>query len=397
MRKGIVFVTAGRWQMPAIKMAKELGFYIIAIDSNPDAPGLKFSNFSIVIELNKITEILKSIDDLKVEVEGVISYCSEVGVFTAAQIREYYKLGFPSTEQVSIFLNKSLQRKKLDEGGFINPKWIEINNTANIDFKIQNFNFPLVVKPPDSSGSRGVSIVNSRKEIEDKIYKALVFSTNKKILIEEFIDGTEFTVEVAAKGGNIITLLVTRKIKISSEIKTVASELWSVNPNEQIYSRLSILARQVFKLFGLQTGVGHLEAIINSNGEIYVVEAAIRGGGFNLANKMVKFSTGFDFCKWSIESEAKKNYEPKIQFYIPSVLFFQPTSKGIIRKISGVDEANLIDDVDVELLISEGSELSDASTDADRIYCAIIKSASIEILQAKKEKVENMIKVEMQV
>ena len=134
MHKGIVFVTAGRWQMPAIKMAKELGFYIIAIDSNPDAPGLKISNFSIVIELNRITEILKRIDDLKVEVEGVVSYCSEVGVFTAAQIREYYKLGFPNTEQVSIFLNKSLQRKKLDEGGFINPKWIEINNTAAVSY-----------------------------------------------------------------------------------------------------------------------------------------------------------------------------------------------------------------------------------------------------------------------
>jgi biotin carboxylase len=396
MLKGIVFVTAGRWQMPAIEMAKELGFYTIAIDSNPDAPGLKISNFSIVIELNKITEILKRIDGLEVEVVGVVSYCSEVGVLTAAQIREYYDLGFPNTEHVSIFLNKSLQRKKLDEGGFINPKWIEINNTSDIDFKIQDFNFPLVVKPPDSSGSRGVSIVKSRKNIEDKINKALVFSTNKKILIEEFIDGNEFTIEVAAKEGKIIILLVTRKIKISDEIKTVASELWSVNPNEQIHSRLSILARQVFKLFGLKTGAGHLEAIINPNGEIYVVEAAIRGGGFNLANKMVKFSTGFDFCKWSIESETKNNYEPKIQFYVPSVLFFQPTSKGIIRKISGVAEANLIDGVDVELLISEGSELNDAGTDADRIYCAIIKSDSRERLQAKKDKVENMIKVEIQ-
>ena len=395
MDKAVIFVTAGRWQVPAIKMSMELGFHSIAIDSNPDAPGLKVADHSIIAELDDIKEIIKSIDSLAIVVVGVLSYCSEIGVLTASIIRDHYRLGFPNPEQVLIFLDKSLQRKKLDEEGFINPKWQVINKVKDIDFEVKNFKFPLVVKPPDSSGSRGVSVVNSLDELGEKMNKAVVFSKNKKIIIEEFIDGTEFTVEVKAKKGKIDVLLVTKKLKISNKVKTVSSELWSVNPNDEIFSRLSKLAKNAFHAFGLQAGIGHLEALVTSNGEIYIVEAAIRGGGFNLANKMVIFSTGFDLCKWSIEDETKSSYDGRVLFYKPSVLFFQPTINGVIQKISGIDEANEIEGVYVEQLIAEGTKLEEAETDADRIYCALVESDSSENLKIKKEKVQNMIKVEI--
>lgn len=395
MDRAIIIVTAGRWQVPAIKMAMELGYRSIAIDSNPDAPGLKVADYSIIAELDDIKEIIDSIDCLEIVVAGVLSYCSEVGVLTASIIREHYKLEFPNPEQVFIFLDKSLQRKKLDEQGFTNPKWQVIDNVGDIEFNGKNFEFPLVVKPLDSSGSRGVSIANSLDELEEKINKAGVFSKNKKIIIEEFIDGTEFTVEVKAKKGKIDVLLVTKKFKISSNVKTVAAELWSVNPNDDIFLRLSKLAKNAFHAFGLQSGIGHLEAIVSPNGEIYIVEAAIRGGGFNLANKMVMFSTGFDLCKWSIENETHSGYDAEVLFYKPAVLFFQPTTTGIIQKISGIAEANVIEGVNVEQLIAEGTKVDDAKTDADRIYCAIVVSDSSENLQIKKEKVQNMIKVEI--
>lgn len=395
MRSGIVFVTAGHWQVPAIKMAKELGFFSISIDSNPKAPGLEISDYSIISELEKINEILEKIDSFNVAVKGVLSYCSEVGVFTAARIREHYNLGFPSAEQVSIFLDKSLQRKKLDLDGFINPKWIEINDFIDLDIKVNKFKFPLVVKPPDSSGSRGVSVVDSPGELQNKVSKAANFSKNKKIIIEEFIDGIEYTVEVAASEKIITVLLITRKVKVSDELRMVASELWSVNPSDEIHFKISSLAKQVFKSFGLQTGVGHLEVIVNSKNDIYVVEAAIRGGGFNLAHKLVEYSTGFDYCKWAIESEVGKVCDSKIYFYKPSVLFFQPTTKGILKKISGIEAANLHSGVDVEQLITEGSKVNHATTDADRIYCAIVQSNSEENLKEKKVEMQNMIKVDI--
>jgi len=395
MDKAIIFVTAGRWQVPAIEMARELGFRSIAIDSNPEATGLRIADHSIITELTNIKEIIEGIDSLGVFIAGVISYCSEVGVSTASIIREHYDLGFPNSEQALIFLDKSLQRKKLDKEGYLNPKWQVIESIKDIDFIGNNFKFPLIVKPPSSSGSRGVSVVNSLDDLESKINFAATFSKTKKILIEEFIEGTEYTVEVKAKAGKITTLLITKKFKISNNVKTVASELWSVDPNDKIFSRLSNLTKRTFQTFGLQTGIGHLEAIVNSQDQIFIIEAAIRGGGFNLADKMVKFSTGFDLCKWSIENEARSSYDAEVLFYKPTVLFFLPTASGIFHRIYGIQEANSIEGVDVELLLNEGTKLNDAQTDADRIYCAIVQETTAENLQIKKEMVKNLIKVEV--
>jgi hypothetical protein len=85
----------------------------------------------------------------------------------------------------------------------------------------------------------------------------------------------------------------------------VAAELWSVNPNDEIFSRLSKLAKKVFHAFGLQAGIGHLEALVTSNGEIYVVEAAIRGGGFNLADLAQKQRLADAFVEQAIRNAEK--------------------------------------------------------------------------------------------
>lgn len=394
--KGIfIFVTAGRWQIPAIKRAKAMGFHCVGIDSNWEAPGLNLSDTRIVMELNELEIVYREIDKLNMKVAGVLSYCSEVGVLAAAEIRQFYKLGYPNASEVSIFLDKSLQRKALDEAGIINPRWkliSEFNETLELE---DNFNFPLIVKPTDSSGSRGVSEVNSMEELKTQLSQARKFSRSQNVLIEEFIDGTEYTVEVAAKEKKIEVLLVTRKIKVSNSIRTVASELWSVDPKEEIFAVLRKLAVRVFQIFGLVEGVGHLEAILKQNGDVFVIEAAIRGGGFNLANQMVRATTGFDYCFWCIASEARIKSHEKMTYYKPSVLFFHPSKLGVITKISGISEANKVEGVHVEQLREVGEQVINATTDADRIYSAVIVSDNIDNLNTKKLQVQNMIQVEI--
>lgn len=255
----------------------------------------------------------------------------------------------------------------------------------------------MVVKPIDSSGSRGVSIVNSVEDLNRAAKIAFIFSKNKKIIIEQFMDGNEYTIEVAAQKGNIKVLLVTKKIKISTEIKTVAAELWSVNPREKDFQQLSDLATRVFNTFGLVKGVGHLEVIKGKDGNFYVVEAAIRGGGFNLANKMVKTTTGFDYCQWCIDTEADIECNEKILFYKPTVLFFQPSEEGVLQNIFGIQEANLVPEVYVEQLIETGKTISKAISDSDRVYCAIVSAGSLIDLENKKKFVQRIVKVKYEV
>ena len=393
MSKAFIFVTAGYWQLPAMKRAKMMGFHCVAIDSNPDAPGLAVSDTPIVAELNDLERITNALDSLGLEVCGVLSYCSEVGIFPAAQLRDYYKLGFPGLQEVTVFLDKSEQRRILDEQGFLNPTWRVFNQDTDIHAESEFIKYPKVIKPIDSSGSRGVCVVNSAKDLNKAAEIAFTHSKNKKIIIEQFIDGDEFTVEVTAQKGNIGILLITKKVKISEELKTVAAELWSVNPKEKIYQQLSDLAKKVFSEFGLVKGVGHLEAINSKDGNFYVVEAAIRGGGFNLADKMVEITTGFDYRQWCIDTETNIESDGKILFYKPAVLFFQPSEEGELQNVSGIQEANLLPNVYVEQLIKTGKTISKAHSDSDRVYCAIVSASSPEELQNKKEFVQSVVKV----
>ena len=393
MSKAFIFVTAGYWQLPAMKRAKMMGFHCVAIDSNPEAPGLAVSDTPIVAQLNDLERITNAIDSLGLEVCAVLSYCSEVGIFPAAQLRDYYKLGFPGLQEVTIFLDKSEQRRILDEQGFLNPIWRVFNQDRDIHAESEFIKYPKVIKPIDSSGSRGVSVVNSAKDLNKAVEIAFTHSKNKKIIIEQFIDGNEFTVEVTAQKGNIRILLITKKIKISAELKTVAAELWSVNPEEIVFLQLSDLAKKVFSAFGLVKGVGHLEAINGKDGNFYVVEAAIRGGGFNLADKMVETTTGFNYRQWCIDTEANIESDSEIQFYKPTVLLFEPSEEGVLQNVFGIQEANLLPDVYVEQLIETGKTISKALTDSDRVYSAIVSARSSDDLQNKKEYVQSVIKV----
>jgi biotin carboxylase len=393
MSKAYIFVTAGHWQLPAIKRAKTMGFYCVAIDSNSEAPGLAVSDTPIVAELNDLERITNAIDSLGLEVCAVLSYCSEVGIFLAAQLRDYYKLGFPGLQEVTVFLDKSEQRRILDEHRFLNPIWRVFNQDTDIHAESEFIKYPMVIKPIDSSGSRGVSVLNAAKDLNKAAEIAFRHSKNKKIIIEQFIDGDEFTVEVTAQKRNIRILLITKKIKISPELKTVAAELWSVNPGERVFQQLSDFAKKVFSVFGLVKGVGHLEVIYSKDGNFYVVEAAIRGGGFNLADKMVETTTGFNYRQWCIDTEANIESDGKILFYKPTVLFFQPSEEGVLQNLLGIQEANLLPDVYVEQLIEIGKTISKALSDSDRVYCAIVSAKSSDDLHNKKEFVQKAIKV----
>jgi hypothetical protein len=110
---------------------------------------------------------------------------------------------------------------------------------------------------------------------------------------------------------------------------------------------------------------------------------------------MVMVTTGFDYCFWSIASEARIKSHEKTTYYKPSVLFFHPSKLGVITKVSGISEANTVEGVHVEQLIGVGEQVINATTDADRIYSAVIVSDTISNLKMKKLQVQNMIQIEI--
>ena len=173
-----------RYLLPVIKAAHEQGYYVITADYLPDNIAHKYSdeycNVSI-IDKDAVLEAAK-----KLKIDGVMSFACDPGVVTAAYVAE--KMGLPSCgpyESVCILQNKGLFRKFLTDNGFTVPVAKGYTDVEEAIKDADIFNWPVIVKPTDSAGSKGVTRVDSKEKLEESIRYALSFSHSDEFIIED--------------------------------------------------------------------------------------------------------------------------------------------------------------------------------------------------------------------
>jgi carbamoylphosphate synthase large subunit len=292
----------------------------------------------------------------------------------------------------SVATNKVLQRKIWEATKVIQPNYDVFSSKSMALSNALSRKLPFVIKPADSSGSRGVAVIARNENISSEIENAFAYSKSHTILIEDFMIGSEFTVEVFAYDGEIIPILVTKKDKVGKEVLTVSKALWTVNPGNHLYSTIVANALQAFTSLGLKNGPGHLEMIVDEGkGPVGIVEAAFRGGGFNLSTKLIYVATGFNFTNASLSIFDKTLPKVASQFYRPSVLFFYPSQKGQLLAIQGLNEVNQLPEVEIDLLTTIGEFYEQPKTDGDRLCTIVVSAESDEILMEKKKYIESIL------
>lgn len=391
--KYLVVCTSGRWQLPIIQEAKSQGIVCIAIDENAQAEGLKIADYSIVSDLNNFGFICEEIRKITKVIIGAISFCSDAGIDLAQNLNKEFqcssRIQFDSVNATS----KVIQRQIWAANNLAQPRF-EVFSRADLAYLFGlKSKIPFVVKPSDSSGSRGVSIINHSIELESAIESALRYSRTGEIVVEDFMVGTEYTIEVIAVDGDVRVLLITKKIKVSENTRTVSRELRSVSPRNPLYAEISKLAISAFEALGIKNGPGHMEMIVDEvAGPVGIVEAAFRGGGFNLADRLVKITTGFDLTKSCLAPFQGHRVDLGNLGYLPSILFFYPTQRGKLVEIVGLAEAREIPGVEIEILGVEGKYYNEPTTDGDRLCTIIISASSDSDLEDKKRQVETLFK-----
>jgi hypothetical protein len=395
--KYLVVCTSGKWQMPIIVKAKSRGLTCIAIDEDINAPGLELADYQIVSKLTDTDYIAGEIRKITDKILGAISFCSDAGVPLAQFLNRDFQCSPRLLFSPENAVNKVVQRKMWLKDDIDQPKFDIFNNTESANAFGSTANLPFVVKPSDSSGSRGVTIVSQLHELNGAIEQARRFAKLNEIIIENFMAGTEYTVEVIAIDGEVHTLLITRKAKVSESTRTVSRELVSISPENPLYQIISNLAISAFKSLRINNGPGHLEMIVNeSTGPVGVIEAAFRGGGFNLADRFVEVTTGFRLTDACLAPFLDENIVVGELEYKPSILFFQPTQKGRLVCVQGLEEVEKIKGVEIEFLGELGAVYGNPNTDGDRL-CTIILSASTNAeLVEKKKRVESLLRFDFE-
>lgn len=294
--KKLMILGGARYALPVIEAAKKMGIYTITADYLPDNIAHKYSDKYVNVSIIDKEATLKAAKEL--EIDGIMSFACDPGVVTAAYIAD--KMGLPNVgpyESVCILQNKGKFRKFLADNGFTVPI---AKNYKNIEMALRDkniFNWPVIVKPTDSAGSKGVTKVENPDELEKSIKYALEFSHSNEFIIEDFItqngfssDSDSFSIDGQLK---FVSFNCQRFDANAENPYTPSAYSWPSSMSEKNQEELKNEIQRLIKLLGMKTAVYNIETREDRDGKAYIMELSPRGGGNRLA-ECVRYATGVD-------------------------------------------------------------------------------------------------------
>lgn len=302
MMKKIMVLAAGLLQIDVIEKAKSMGYYVLAVDGNPKAPGFNVADKAICADIVNEETMLKIARDE--HVDGVIHPCSEVSMAVMSRINDELGLSGISREQAICATNKHLMRKAFEKGNAPSPKSILAQDAEDAWRRLQSeFDTDAILKPSRNSGSRGIAKVSRNMDKGDFIRaydEALSESRDHSVLIEQFIEGPEFSIEMIVWQGEIHVLTVTDKKTTGAphfvELGHNQPSCFSATDVET----LKAAAIAGVRALGVNNCACHAEAKL-MNGKAYLMEVGARLGGDFISTELTHLSTGIDMVAAAID------------------------------------------------------------------------------------------------
>lgn len=301
--KKILMLGGSAQQVVAIETAKKMGYFTIVCDYLRNNPGQYVADkFYLESTTNKegILEIAK-----KEHVDGVLAYASDPAAPIAAYVAE--KLGLPTNPygSVKILSNKDLFRKFLIENGFNTPYAEGFSSYEQILTRQDKFKLPVMIKPVDSSGSKGISKLENWDELYEKYNEAISYSKSKRIVIEEYVE--KYGYQVAGDGLAIDGKLVFRCFGNDHFNSDCAnpyvpiSASFPYNMSKDIHEKIHEEIQRLLDLLDMKTSTYNFDIRIDKNMNVYLMEVAPRDGG-NYIPQVIKYATGVDLVECSIKA-----------------------------------------------------------------------------------------------
>jgi len=295
-QKKLMLLGGLRYLIPVIEAAHKEGYYVITCDYLPDNIAHKYSDEYCNVSIVDKEAVLEKAREL--QIDGIMSFAVDPGVVTAAYVAE--KMGLPfagSYESVKILQNKDLFRKFLSDNNFNVPISGGYSDYDSAAKDLARFTFPLIVKPTDSAGSKGVTRIDSPTELSHAFARAISNSISGRVIIEEFIekkgcssDSDGFSVDGNLK---IVTFSAQRFDNEAANPYTPSAFSWPSTFTKDQKRYLTAELQRLISLLDLKTSIYNIETRIGTNGKPYIMEVSPRGGGNRLA-EVVRYGTGVD-------------------------------------------------------------------------------------------------------
>ncbi len=376
-----------------IEKLKNRDFFTVLIDYLDNPPAKSVADMHIQESTLDKLKVLNIAREFKAEL--VISTCIDQANATACYVAEELNLPKPySFEVASEIADKVKMKQRMYNAEIPTSRYIFATNLDNVN--IQELNFPLVVKPSDSNGSKGVRKVDDIHELNVSLREALAISRNSKAVIEEFVEGDEIGVDCFIVEGKAQVITMHKKRKPTIKDGTVIYSIGSISPpnlSNKAKNFIIEIANKIADEFGLKNTPLLIQLIVSGD-RVNVIEFAPRiGGGLNF--RKIKLFADFDILEASIDSYYNipvKVVKKDINFlYSENHIYVEP---GIFGRIEGI--SNLLNNATILEFYpnkTEGSAIAPGNASKDRIGSFIVKGKDIFEVKDKIRKTLDEIKI----
>ncbi|MCM1220383.1 MAG: ATP-grasp domain-containing protein [Lachnospiraceae bacterium] len=297
--KKIVIIGANEFQNPLIRKAKEMGYETHVFAWKDGAIGEKTADYFYpisIVEKEKILEECK-----KIKPDAIATIASDLAGITVHYLAKNSGLVCNSERNIKISTNKYEMRKALKEADIPTPDFYEIDADTDLE-QMKKMQFPVIVKPTDRSGSRGITKLETFQGIEQAVSDAIENSFEKKAIIEEYIDGMEYSCECISFDGEHHFLAVTKKFTTGAPHFIETGHLEPSGLDDAILENVKHHIFHALNALEIRYGASHSEFKIDQSGNIRIIEIGARMGGDCIGSDLVQISTGYDFLKMTIQA-----------------------------------------------------------------------------------------------
>ncbi|WP_022671250.1 ATP-grasp domain-containing protein [Hippea alviniae] len=340
----LLILGTGADQIFGIKKAKEMGLYTIGLDANAESCGVKLVDEFHQVSVKDLEAVEGFVRNYKGKIDGVIAFGVDIPEILA-KVAEIRSLPFyTSFEKAALSKDKFLAKEILSKYGVRLPKYKKIETFEELRKAIKEFGYPVVLKPVDNSGARGVLRLTHKTDLKWTYEFSKSFCSKDYLIVEQFLDGLQISSESFVVDGRVYTIgLSARNYEFLEKFSPFIIENGGDLPPDLDDSQRELIDKEIKKCaeaFGVKNGVIKGDLVVK-DGKIFVIEVALRLSGGHFSSVEIPMNTGVDFLKYAILIALGEKIDTKVLEYqskrFVSLRYIFPYKKGIIRKLKFPD------------------------------------------------------------
>lgn len=390
-QKTLLLLGGGYAEIPLIKAAKALGYYVITTGNRESDLGHAYSDKYIKADFSNKEEMLSLTKELKVD--AICPCANDFSALSCAYVAEHLGFsGYDSYEVCQLIHHKDRYRNFAMENNISSPKASSFDNIESAIKTTKQFNLPVIVKPIDLSGGKGVSIIHSSSEAAEAIKRAFVISRAKKIVIEEFIEGTNHGLSTFIRDGKVVFHFCDNEHYFLNKYMVSGASTPGNAPVKVINTLLGEIEK-ISSILKLTDGIFHIQFILKDNIP-YIIEICRRPPG-DLYVKFVQHATGIDYPSYIVKAFSGMEIDDMTQVDPNGFYTRHCVMADKIGKVKDIhfDESIKKNVIDMLMWWSAGDVITDIMT--QKFGIVFLQYDTFDEMLTKVEKLNKLIKVEV--